>query len=130
MKLGAFRNTATLTVLVIEDEESVRLAIQAGLELIGDYEVLSAPDATAGMAILESAQPDILLLDLVMPGMDGMEFLRLIRNRKSGHMPRRVILMTAHNNPIPGGNLKDIGLDAVLSKPFRLNDLAAVISGT
>ena len=116
-------------MLVIEDEESVRLAIQAGLELIGDYEVLSAPDASTGIEMLEHVRPDILLLDLVMPGMDGMEFLRLMRNRPSGHLPRRVILMTAHNNPIPSGNLQDIGLDAILSKPFRLNDLAAVISG-
>ena len=116
-------------MLVVEDEESVRLAIQAGLELIGDYEVISVPDASKGLEILKNTLPDILLIDLVMPGMDGMEFLKFVRNREDGRMPGRVILMTAHENPVPSGNLKDIGLDAVLSKPFRLNDLAAVING-
>jgi CheY-like chemotaxis protein len=114
-------------VLVVEDEESVRMAIEAGLEVIGNYEVYSAADAATGMEMLEKTRPDILLLDLVMPVTDGMEFLRKLKASPSGFRPGKVVLMTAHANPVPSGNLQDLGLDLVLSKPFRLNDLAAAV---
>jgi CheY-like chemotaxis protein len=114
-------------VLIVEDEESVRMAIEAGLEVIGNYEVYSAPDAATGMEMLEKTRPDILLLDLVMPVTDGMEFLRKLRASPSGFRPGKVVLMTAHANPVPSGNLQDLGLDLVLSKPFRLNDLADAV---
>lgn len=114
-------------ILVVEDEESVRMAIEAGLEVIGDYEVHCASDAAMGMELLEKTRPDILLLDLVMPVTDGMEFLRRLKADPAAFKPGKVVLMTAHANPIPSGNLKDLGLDLVLSKPFRLNDLAAAV---
>ena len=118
---------ATTKILVVEDEESVRMAIEAGLEVIGDYEVFSAPDAATGMEMLEKTHPDILLLDLVMPVTDGLEFLRKLRASPSAFRPGKIVLMTAHANPVPSGNLQDLGLDLVLSKPFRLNDLAAAV---
>lgn len=114
-------------LLIVEDEESVRMAIQAGLEVIGGYEVFAALDATDGMELLKKMKPDVLLLDLVMPIMDGMEFLRWMASDPEVTRPGKVVLMTALTNPVPEGNMKELGLDMVLAKPFRLNELAAAV---
>ena len=115
------------TILIVEDEESVRSAIEAGLEVIGGYEVHAAPDADMGMRLLKETSPDILLLDLVMPVVDGLEFLRRMKSDQEIEKPGKVVLMTALENPVPEENFKDLGLDMVLAKPFRLNDLAAAV---
>lgn len=117
----------TKKILVVEDEESVRMAIEAGLEVIGGCEVRLAPDAQTGMKMLTEACPDILLLDLVMPVMDGMEFLRQLREEPKERRPGKVILMTAHANPVPENNMEALGLDQVLEKPFRLHELAEAV---
>ena len=114
-------------LLIVEDEESVRMAIEAGLEVIGGYEVHAAPDAATGKELLKRLRPDVLLLDLVMPITDGMEFLRWMATDPEVVKPRKVVLMTALANPVPEGNLKELGLDMVLAKPFRLNELAAAV---
>jgi CheY-like chemotaxis protein len=119
--------TSRTRILVVEDEESVRQAIEAGLEVIGEYDIHSAPDAESGFALLAETRPDILLLDLVMPVIDGMEFLQRLRQDLSEFRPGKVVLMTAHANPVPAGNMGDLGLDSILSKPFRLNELAAAV---
>ena len=116
-------------VLIVEDEESVRSAIEAGLEVIGGYEVMSAVDASEGLNHLKNSQFDVLLLDLVMPVMDGMEFLREIRSDAAVSRPGKVILMTALENPVPEDNLGELGIDRVLSKPFRLTELADAVGG-
>ena len=120
-------NGQTKKILVIEDEESVRMAIEAGLEVIGDCEVRLAPDADTGMKMLKESRPDILLLDLVMPVTDGMEFLRMLRAEPGEARPGKVILMTAHSNPVPEDNMAALGLDQVLEKPFRLHELAEAV---
>lgn len=114
-------------ILIVEDEESVRMAIEAGLEVIGGYEVHAAPDAASGLELLKSLRPAVLLLDLVMPVSDGMEFLRWMRSDPDVVKPDKVVLMTALTNPVPEGNLEELGLDMVLAKPFRLNELAAAV---
>ncbi len=117
----------TRTVLIIEDEESVRSAIEAGLEVIGGYEVHSASDAVEGYSLLKELQPDILLLDLVMPVTDGMEFLRMLGSDPDTAKPGKVVLMTAMTNPVPQGGMKALGLDLILEKPFRLHQLADAV---
>jgi DNA-binding response OmpR family regulator len=117
-------------ILVVEDEESVRMAIEAGLDAIGGFDVHIAPDATSGMELLKEIEPEILLLDLVMPVVDGMEFLRTMKHDPDVKRPGKVVLMTALANPVPEGNLKELGLDMVLAKPFRLNELAAAVDAS
>lgn len=114
-------------LLIVEDEESVRSAIEAGLEAIGGFEVFSATGAAEGMDFLKGERPEILLLDLVMPVTDGMEFLRLMGSDPECSKPDKVVLMTAMENPVPKANYKDLGIDLVLSKPFRLKDLANAV---
>ncbi len=114
-------------ILVVEDEESVRSAIEAGLEVIGGFQATLASDAEDGLRLLKTEHPDVVLLDLVMPVADGMEFLRRMRADPDLSRPRRVVLMTAMENPVPESNLEDLGIDLVLAKPFRLNELAQAL---
>ncbi len=114
-------------VLIVEDEETVRTAIEAGLEVIGGFSVLTATDAEEGLGVLKAEQPEILLLDLVMPVADGMEFLKRMGSDPELQKPGKVVLMTAMENPVPKEHLKDLGIDLVLSKPFRLKELANAV---
>ncbi len=118
---------AETEVLIVEDEDSVRAAIEAGLDVIGGFKIISATGAEEGLRYLESNSPEILLLDLVMPMVDGMEFLSRLGSGSQYSRPSKVVLMTAMENPVPEGNLKDLGIDLVLSKPFRLTDLADAV---
>jgi CheY-like chemotaxis protein len=115
-------------VLVVEDEESVREAIEAGLETIGGFEVTVAADGQAGLALVESTRPDVLLLDFLLPDIDGLQVAKVIRSTPGRYRPTKVVLMSAHANPVPSGKLSELGLDDLLPKPFRLNDLARAVT--
>jgi DNA-binding response OmpR family regulator len=79
------------------------------------------------MELLKKIRRDVLLLDLVMPVVDGMEFLRMTGKDSDIVRLGKVVLMTALANLVPEGSLKELGLDMVLAKPFRLNELAATV---
>lgn len=114
-------------LLIVEDEETVRSAIEAGLEVIGGFTVFAATSADEGFDCLKEQKPEVLLLDLVMPVTDGMEFLRRMASDPEISKPDKVVLMTAMENPVPEENLQDFGIDLVLSKPFRLKELASAV---
>lgn len=81
-------------VLVIEDEKSLRLLYQQDLQREG-YEVLSAADAREGIELAEREQPDLVVLDIRMPGMDGLEAMGRLLDRRP-RMP--VILNSAYSS--------------------------------
>ncbi len=114
-------------ILIVEDEQTVRSAIEAGLDVIGGFNVFAATDADEGFEYLKEKSPEILLLDLVMPVTDGMEFLRRMGSDPDCPRPGKVVLMTAMENPVPEDRLKDFGIDLILSKPFRLKELASAV---
>ena len=79
-------------ILVIDDEENIRLLYQEELSDEG-YEVTVAASAEEAMAKIETQRPDLITLDIRMPGVDGIEFLRLLRER---HRDLPVIIVTAY----------------------------------
>ncbi len=117
------------TVLIVDDEESIRAAIQAGLETIGDFEVTHAHNGHTALKRLESTRPDILFVDLVLPDIDGLQLLRAVKSKPLRLRPRRIVLMTAHPDPIPADRIGEFGAHALLEKPFQLQGLADVIAG-
>ncbi len=110
-------------ILVIDDEESIRYAVDAGLDFLGDFDVHFAKDGIAGIEDLKKLSPDLLLVDLVLPSASGMEVLDAIRNDPGIKRPARVVLMTGHANPVAGRHYDDFGIDRVLTKPFKLEQL-------
>jgi CheY-like chemotaxis protein len=108
-------------ILLVEDDASIRDALSQILRLEG-YDVLTGGDGKEALAALKRNRPDIILLDLMMPVMDGYEFARQIHSSSAwSEIP--VVAVTAQRMGRVNGN----GFRAVIEKPFDLESLLAVI---
>jgi len=105
-----------ISILVIEDEKNIRRILEYWLRFVG-FKVYQAEDGLAGLKLARKKKPDLILLDWMMPEMDGLEVLNeLKRNRKTKHTP--VFMLTAKNGI---GNMDDAyaaGADDYITKPF------------
>jgi CheY-like chemotaxis protein len=110
------------TVLIVDDEFCIREALSEILEADG-YAVVTAQDGTEGLARLDDARPDVVLLDFMMPAMDGLEMLRRMRDLPE-HRGTPVVLMTAAPKGIDAG---DGQWDVLLPKPFDVDHLERLI---
>ena len=104
-------------VLVVDDDASMRAYIELALKDEG-YEVLAAEHGAAALAVLEAHAPDLILLDMLMPVMDGYEFARKYQARSG---PKAPIVVIAGTNA--GSRAAQIGAHAFLAKPFELSQL-------
>ena len=109
-------------ILLIDDSESERAIVADRLERSG-YDVVSAPDGRAGLRALYETRPDLILLDVVMPGIDGWKTLELIR--EVSEVP--VIMLTALDAEIDRVRGLRGGADDYVGKPFGQAELAARI---
>lgn len=115
----------TKTVLAVDDEEHILELIIYNLENAG-YKVKKADNGEDALAIIEKEEIHLVLLDWMLPGMDGIEVLKSIRsNKKSSHLP--VILLTAKSDEISKVVGLEIGADDYLAKPFGIHELIARI---
>jgi len=114
----------TKTVLVVDDEPDIVLTVRLALELEG-YRVLSAGSGEDALELLERERPDIILLDLRLPGIDGFAVLeRLARSTPP------VIVLSAHAN---GGTMQralEMGCREFITKPFNPDQLVDKIEAT
>jgi two-component system response regulator MprA len=108
-------------VLVVEDEPDIRAAVSETLADDG-YEVVSAQDGAAALSLLNGRLPDVAVVDLMMPGMDGPAFLRACRAHPRG-ADMRVVVITASSRVD-----LDVDVQAVLVKPFDLTDLVDTLA--
>ena len=114
--MGAMR------ILVVDDERAVRESLRRALEL-ESYEIELASDGPEALEKLESErQPDAVVLDVLMPGMDGLEVCRTIR-REGNRVP--VLMLTARTQVEDRVEGLDAGADDYLTKPFALEELLA-----
>jgi two-component system chemotaxis response regulator CheY len=109
-------------VLVVDDDDAIREFVCDALEFDG-YSVVAAHDGAAALAVLERLEPDLVLLDMRMPVLDGWEFSCLYRER-GGCAP--VVVMTAAENAERWQ--VEVGAEACLPKPFMLDDLFDVVA--
>ncbi len=107
-------------VLVVEDDAGIMGFLKTELCHEG-FEVRDAADGRAALAVFESCPPDIILLDIMLPGLSGLEVLRRIR--KSSKVP--VILLTARGETYDKVNGLNAGADDYLTKPFEIEELLA-----
>jgi len=109
-------------ILVVDDSPDNVFLIQTILEEEG-YNISAAEDGTSALAQIEQAPPDLILLDVMMPGMDGFEVTRRIRqDTKLSFIP--ILLITAHDSPSVAQGL-DIGADDFIRKPVEVDELLA-----
>jgi two-component system KDP operon response regulator KdpE len=107
-------------VLVADDEPRITKLVSLALSGEG-LRVVTASDGEEALQKAEEFRPDIVLLDIVMPGMDGVEVMRQLRERR----PVPVILLTAKGSTSDKAKGLDLGADDYVAKPFDLDELAA-----
>jgi CheY-like chemotaxis protein len=112
------------TVLVVDDEELVRYVTQELLTCLGYDSVAASSGEEAVEKIRAGLRPDLVLLDIVMAGMGGVEAFRSIR-RMVPSIP--VLLSSGFTDPEAAAMLRNEGLNGVISKPYRMESLSARI---
>ena len=117
------------SILIIDDEEDVKAIAQMGLEMAANWEVVTASSGKEGLTLAETKQPDVILLDLMMPDWDGKETLKQLKNNpNTANIP--VILMTAKTQSAIAMGLAEgeiaseteiekLAIVGVITKPFR-----------
>ncbi len=108
------------SVLVVDDEPSFTEALTVGLRREG-FEVRTAADGRAALAEINEAEPDLVLLDVMLPGMSGLDVCREIR--KQSRVP--LIMVTARAEEIDAVVGLEVGADDYVAKPYRMRELVA-----
>jgi CheY-like chemotaxis protein len=120
------------TILVIDDEEDIRKLIQTCLEIMGGWQVLTAASGSEGINLAQIENPNAILLDVMMPDMDGLTTLKKLKsNSLTSRIP--VVLLTARKGSVDKEFTK-LGVKGILDKPFNplkiTEQLAKILSST
>jgi two-component system response regulator VicR len=115
-------NATLPTILLVEDDELIVESVRYGLEQTG-YQVLTALDGATGLALAREKRPDIVLLDVMMPVLDGFEVCRTLRNESN--VP--IIMLTARGEEPDKVIGLELGADDYVVKPFGMRELVARI---
>jgi two-component system KDP operon response regulator KdpE len=111
-------------ILVVDDEPEITRALRSILGAHG-YEPILATSGEEGLELLSRRHPDLILLDLALPGLDGLEFARTVRQDLRLDVP--VIVLSAHGEEERKVRALDLGADDFVTKPFGVNELLARI---
>ncbi|MEQ1875778.1 MAG: response regulator [Bdellovibrionia bacterium] len=103
-----------MKVLVVDDEPIVRRSLEKALQN-RKHEVLTASDGRSGMEMWLKEKPDLVFLDILMPGLSGLQVLKELGERKTG----KVILMSAYSGVHGQDTVHQMGADLFLAKPFE-----------
>ena len=106
-----------MKILLVDDEEDIRKVGCLSLEGVGGFDTRVAADATEALAMLDVEHPDVILMDMMMPGMDGLETMIAI-HAKPALQAIPIIFMTAKVQPHEVQQYLDAGAIGVIEKPF------------
>ena len=121
-------STQKQTILVVEDNENTSRLLETILRSAG-YDVTRAPDAEEGLRILEGEAPvDLILLDLFLPGADGMQFLRLRADMEPDRQPPVIVVSATEDMDTLRPQLRELGAKLALRKPFDVQELLDGVS--
>jgi two-component system copper resistance phosphate regulon response regulator CusR len=112
-----------MKVLVVEDSERLRRALGEGLRRLG-FVVDLAGDGIEGLKFANAAEYDVIVLDIMLPGVDGLTLLKNLRRRRS---PAQVLILSAKDQVADRVNGLELGADDYLVKPFAFEELLARI---
>jgi CheY-like chemotaxis protein len=114
-------------ILYVEDEPDIRMVAQMALEAVGGFNVITCPSGSEALAAAPTAAADLLLLDVMMPGMDGPSTLKALRALPAT-AGTPVIFMTAKVQAAEVAQYRELGAIDVIHKPFDPMELSAQIS--
>lgn len=113
-------------ILVVDDEKDLTFFLKANLELGGEYSVIVANNAKDGIRAAEHHRPDLILMDIMMPGMDGLEALKVLKeNEKTCQIP--VIMLTAKGDEGSKETAASSFNEAYIVKPVEIETLKSKI---
>lgn len=113
-------------ILLIEDEPEFRMALHMRLEANG-YEVIEAEDGVAGLDMARNQNPDLILLDIMLPKMDGYKVARLLKfDAKYRDIP--IIMLTARSQQSDKETGMSVGGDAYLTKPYKPREMLDAVA--
>src|SRR5256885_12312002 len=110
-------------ILIVEDDDGIRETLKYNLEAAG-YWVTEARDGPSGLRVARTARPDLVLLDLMLPGMSGMDFCRVLR--QSNRVP--IIMVTAKDSEVDKVVGLELGADDYITKPFSVREVLARVN--
>ncbi len=118
--------TLTRTVpraLIVDDDDGIRQVLDISLGLVGGFEITEAASGNEALALLDDHSFDVIVLDVMMPGLDGPTTLRRLRGTSHGaEVP--VVFLTAKAQPHERRELEALGVHGVITKPFDPMTLA------
>jgi len=121
-------DTQKQNILVVEDNENTRRLLETILRSAG-YEVILAPDAEEGLRILQGEAPvDLVLLDLFLPGADGIQFLRSRAEMDPDGQPPVIVVSATEDMDTLRPQLRELGAMLALRKPFDVQELLNGVS--
>jgi DNA-binding response OmpR family regulator len=107
-------------ILVVDDEPTLVATLKYNLEREG-YEVITAADGESGLSAARDTQPDVIVLDLMLPGLDGLEVCRILRRE----MTVPILMLTAKTEEVDKVVGLELGADDYVTKPFGMRELLA-----
>lgn len=115
-------------ILLVDDEDDIREVAQMSLEMTAGWEVRTAPSGADALRLAAAERPDAILLDVMMPGMDGPATARALKaSPETADIP--VILLTAKVQAADRRRFDDLGVAGILAKPFDPMALAEEVRG-
>jgi len=115
-------STEKQQILVVEDNENTRRLLETILRSSG-YEVILVPDAEEGLRVLEGSTVDLVLLDLFLPGKDGIQFLRHRAEMEPDRQPPVIVVSATEDMDTLRPQLRELGAKLALRKPFDVQEL-------
>ena len=117
----------TKRILVIDDDEDIQDVAQVALEVVGGWEVITASSGSEGLRLAASEQPDGILLDVMMPDIDGIATLKQLKANPATQ-PIPVILLTAKVQSGDRDRFARLDIVGIIAKPFKTMLLAAQVT--
>jgi DNA-binding response OmpR family regulator len=107
-------------ILVVDDEPTLVATLRYNLEREG-YQVVTAADGESGLSLARAERPDLIVLDLMLPGLDGLEVCRILRRE----MTAPILMLTAKTDEVDKVVGLELGADDYVTKPFSMRELLA-----
>lgn len=106
------------TVLLIDDEEYICQIVETCVEMFSDWQPVTVPCCEEGLAAVENIRPDVILLDMIMPNMDGFTFLKTLQAQPEfADIP--VVLLTSRVDLTESQKVAELGVTGAIAKPFN-----------
>ena len=115
-------------ILIAEDEPAMRLALTEVLSILDEFEILEAADGEQALALIREHQPELVLLDLLMPKMDGFDVLDALQaSGESKTLRSKIVVLSALTEPHLVEELAKLGAHLTMTKPLHISELMDLV---